>query len=447
MGLEINPDQVVSEQVSLESQRLRDVINSTTVTTGQIVSLIKSTAIVYESYLKSRSKRHFGAQTKQPGTYLQELNQTQKLMNQIREVLTNALSESKELPLGSRAALTRLNEYLSYLMVDYLTGFQKDLSQYKADSSYVQTKAALQGIVRAELELRRTFGLHFEPNTSSEQRAEYLYKIGLLKKYFQRQLFISVKTSHVAKKIFQPIAALAAALAALWAGLIQQAQTDSSVVSRLGLTPMWILTIGVIAYIIKDRIKEIFRHFLAGHVERILPDVEKKLVYTNENEKSIEIGCIREFVRGRTPSALPKDVYNARYSGAHSVLEAELGEDIIHYKKRIQLNRKIKTEGESWGLREILRINLNHYFQNLDDPFKEISFIDDEGRLGRTETHRIYYAHLALVVSYCYEGVMFEEIKLAQLILDKHGLVKAVDVGEDEAKTPTYQTAQPELGL
>ncbi|MFI5205481.1 MAG: hypothetical protein ACHQVK_00925, partial [Candidatus Paceibacterales bacterium] len=274
----------------------------------------------------------------------------------------------------------------------------------------------------SELALRKKIGLQVDSGASAEAREEYLYKTGLLKKYFQRVLFIQVKTSPIAKRVFQPLAALAAGLAAVWAGLFQQAQNSSSLIRQFGLTPTWILTIGVMAYIVKDRIKEWTKIYLLGRVERVLPDIEKVLYYEGEAMRSCELGKIRESVRSVNGAQLPANIYDARYSSSNSGLEAEIGEDIIHYSKKILLDNSYKDL--QWGLREVIRFSLSHYFQNLDDPFKEISFLDDSGSLRKNEAHRVYYAHLVFQVTYKEEGVTMRDIKIAKLVIDKQGLLK-----------------------
>ncbi|MBK9294939.1 MAG: hypothetical protein IPM57_10965 [Oligoflexia bacterium] len=205
-------------------------------------------------------------------------------------------------------------------------------------------------------------------------------------------------------------------------------------VSKFGLTPTWLLTAGVVAYIIKDRIKELSKNFLAGKVEKVVADVEKVLIYKGQEEKPVELGRIKEYVRGIKAKELSSEVYSVRYAHDMSDIEAEIGEDIIHYNKKIFINKKSnKNIKNEWGLREIIRFSLSQYLQNLDDPFKEVSFIDDLGKLCRHEAHRVYYAHLAFQFSYkSPEGQLFKDVKLAKLVLDKQGLVKVTHAVQNE---------------
>ena len=255
--------------------------------------------------------------------------------------------------------------------------------------------------------------------------------MSLLKKYFQRSLFVNVKTSPVAKKVFQPAAAAAAGAAALWAAAFQQAEHGDSFLVKMGLTPFSILTLGVVAYIIKDRIKDWGRHFLVGKVERVLPDIERVLVYDSHGAKPCDLGRIRETIKKISLHKLPLEIHDLRYSGKNSALEAEIGEDIIHYNKKILLNKMTgfslggNRPDVRWGLREIIRINLRNYLQNLDDPFKEITLMDDEGNVSKAETHKIYNAHLALQISHSTkDGKIEREARVFKLVLDKGGLVK-----------------------
>lgn len=419
-------DHVSFERVFLESQRLNDILQKEQINGGNIVTAVKNTGVLYETYLKGRAKNHVikdlsASEISTLSQHLKcEIEQTEKLNTALRSILSSNLSSKRPLPLpdGARPALTRLGDYVSYLMVDYLASLYKRVQDYPELNHLLPQMEAM---AQTELLLRKKIGLHVDPGADTHTREEYLYKTGLLKKYFQRVLFIQVKSTAVAKKVFQPLAAVGAGLAAGWFGLFQQAQSTHTI-QQMGLTPTWILTVGVVAYIIKDRIKEVSRHFLAHRVEKVLPDIEKILSYDGDAMRSCEVGKIRESIKSLKSSHLPAPIYDARYADSTSGLEAELGEDIIHYNKKILLNKNSKNL--QWGLREIIRFSLNNYFQNLDDPFKEISFIDDSGQLRKHETHRVYYAHLVFQVSYKENGKTVSDIKTAKLVLDKQGLVK-----------------------
>ncbi len=439
-GLSDSTELVSAERVYLEAQRLSDAIQKETLDAAPVIYAVKACGVAYESYLKSRTKLHANCGHKKDlvlsveETELldEELAQTEKLNVNLRHTLSQALSSKRQmtLPDGSRQVLVRLGDYVSFLMVDYLSSLQERLHIVKTEDDQQKNvlerlSKNLEMLGRSEWALRKKIGLHVEAASSPEARADYLYKIGLLKKYFQRVLFIQVKTTPVAKKVFQPMAAIAAGLAAAWAGLFQQAQSSSSFVKNFGLTPTWILCIGVAVYIVKDRIKDAGKHFLVGRVEKVLPDIEKVLYYEGDAMEPQDLGRIRESVRCIKSSDLPAKVYDVRYSDSNSGLEAELGENIIHYSKKIGLYKKSKSlVGPAWGLREIIRFSLSHYFQNLDDPFKEISFIDDTGRLGKHEARRIYYAHLVFQMSYKQDGKLHQTTKVAKLVLDKQGLIK-----------------------
>jgi hypothetical protein len=238
----------------------------------------------------------------------------------------------------------------------------------------------------------------------------------------------------VAKRVFQPIAALAAALAAIWAGVFQQAQMSNSWIFKLGLTPITVLLIGAVVYVVKDRMKDWLKIYLAGSVERVLPDLQRRLIYEAPGTKPKELGIIRETVSSISADRLPADVYEARYNGENSRLEAELGEDIIHYSKRISLSAKLAANDVHWGLREIMRLNLGRYCHNLDDPFREMNFIDDSGHVGHSETHRVYHAYVLVKVTYYSGREHTSELKMACMTMDKAGLVSISCSGYDDTE-------------
>lgn len=427
---------ISAERALLEAQRLNDVLVDDLSSQSLIIHVVKNAAVIYEGYLKSRAKNHKNCRSSNNVDVLfDELTKTEKLNSVLRNILKLNLSSKRDtpLPVGCKSALARLGDYVSYLMVDYLAHFQQRIQKINT-VHLVGLQKKLEQLAHVELELRKKIKLHVDPDAPREAKEEYLYRTGLLKKYFQRMLFIQVKSKPLAKRVFQPMAAVAAGLAAVWAGLFQQAQASNSLVHSFGLTPTWILTIGVIVYIVKDRIKEVVRHYLLGRVERVLPDYEKVLNYDVQGQESLELGRIRESVRTLDAQQLPHDIYDARYFGDASTLEAELGEDIVHYSKKILVNKKAAHITKSdWGLREVIRFSMSQYLQNMDDPFKEVSFIDDYGKLCRQEAHRVYYAHMVFQFSYRgKDGADYKDIKTTKLVLDKQGLVKVSPAVQNE---------------
>ncbi len=391
------------------------------------VETIKSIALAYEAFTKVRTKGLKGllkSSFVKLRFVLHVIRDTRKLVEYQKILGDYLIAHNNEMNPEVQVALSYVCEYLSFLVVNFFSTIEEAIDRAFVDDLKDRLKLRTKEIAIKELIIRKNLGIDAHGATS-EQLEDQFYKVRLLKKYFQKSLFVNVEAERFAPKVLQPIAGLAAGAAALWAGFFQLAQTDHRFILGTGITPIGLLSIGVVAYVVKDRIKDTLKAKLAGRVEKVLPDVEKKLFYQMPDSEPQQLGLIRETMRRLKTEQLPVDIKDLRYTGGHSGLERELGEDIIHYGKRIKLNKKAhRLEKEQVGLREILRLNLSPYLHKLDDPFKEISFVNESGQIGRSEVHRLYYAHLAVKVSSPDHQGSHSQVYLTRLALDRKGIVR-----------------------
>ena len=181
MGLGETAERVTPERVSLEAQRLHDVLENETSLASVIVASTKCVAVAYEAYLKTRAKTHsrfVGKGAKDAGTHerliedlFTELRQTERLISRLRSIIEKALGPRDfPLPAGATSALDRLNEYLSYLMVDYLSSFHKHMNYFSND--FTEIRVEFGRITLSEVNVRIKIGLHIDPSASGRARSE-----------------------------------------------------------------------------------------------------------------------------------------------------------------------------------------------------------------------------------------------------------------------------------
>lgn len=252
-----------------------------------------------------------------------------------------------------------------------------------------------------------------EMREDETKRELHLLRIGQLKKFFHSNLFVEVTKNQINRKFKEPAAATAAAVAAIWATYFQHFQAPQ--LSSVGYSGISVLSLGVAAYVLKDRMKEASRNFLADKALRFLPDVEQELL-THEKP----IGRVREWLS--KSKKVPASILELRKRFQFSEAEGHLHEDVLHLAKQYSVKAK-DVEAEHWALQDSLRINLERYLKHLDDPYKEMTFFEDDGQVTRLKAHRVYFFYLVV-------STQGGESAVFRIVLDKQGVQRVERMDE-----------------
>ena len=395
-------------------------------------------AIEFEGLLKAHTKK---AKKKLYPTLdheLNELNQIHNLVDDFRAILSARSlmgKDADEFPRGDiNHDLLLLNEYLSHLYVQYLVEIYFSA---RLDPAAKQIMILVEQFALTEASLRQAFHYLLEqrngPN-SSEDEELYPRRISILKKYFQKTLFVSSTGTSIQRRALIPVYGISAALAASWAIMIQLYQARS-MTDRLGINSIAILVVGVLAYVAKDIMKDFFRRYFFQTSHRWFPDYEKTL-FIQKNNATSQLGSIKEYLRWFDSEKLPEDLKKARYSNRGGEIEESLHEDILHFKKHVTLNLKqLETSNEfPWGFREIVRYRFDRFVTSMEDPFKNLSLLSRSGMPASRRAHRVYHIYMAAWIrSHNPAGELQESpvkpaFKAFRISLDKTGVLTCESV-------------------
>jgi hypothetical protein len=189
-----------------------------------------------------------------------------------------------------------------------------------------------------------------------------------------------------------------------------------------GFRGVFVISFGIAAYVLKDRLKDKFRQVLTHNAAKVLADSEQNLF-----AEETKIGRIREWFGLKKSTLLPGEVLDLRRSVCLSEVEQILPEDVFHYRRVQDLkSRPFKRLGP-WAIQETLRINLDRYLKYMDDPIKEFSLLDDDGRLATAQSHRAYYFYFCVHNAYSNEKKRNSPLKtdsrlLYRIVMDKNGV-------------------------
>jgi|GEM_PF-1031310 len=339
--------------------------------------------------------------------------------------------------------LILLNEYISHLVVQYIG----DLYTLTIGVEYLQNLARfLTEVSHQEARMRASHKYMIDERTgptSTLNFDKYPRRISILKKYFQSPLFVKDSSSPLEKRLLIPVYSMAAAMAATWAIMVQIYQARS-IQERVGINSIALISLAVAAYVAKDLMKDYMRKFLMKKGGRWFPDESRKLFLVNKNKKT-KLGQIGESLKIIDSETLPLDLRERRYSTANSRLEHHLGEDVLHIKKRVNLNlHALDYQKEfPWGFREIIRLRIDRYLTQMDDAYKKMYFVSRTGFPTQKQTHRIYQLHLATWIrAYSKKAdqpKIRPEFRAFLLTLDKTGILSCdpIDWTKDGLAPPT----------
>lgn len=322
-----------------------------------------------------------------------------------------------------------LNEYISHLYVQLLGALS-------ISSLSGKSKKLIHDIVTdfsmKESALREEKHFLIEQRNgpdSSTQEDLYLRRISLLKKFFQKQLFIHVSGIALEKRLLIPITAVSAALAAA-AGIFVQVFHLNSTETTVGLNSITLISVAVFAYVTRDILKDSFRKFFFETSLRWFPEYEKRLSVERDGKK-IKLGTIKEYIKTFDSENLPDDLKAARYSVEGGDLEESLHEDILFFKKRVSLDlSQLDTQKEfPWGLREIVRYRFDRLMTSMEDAFKNLYLLSKTGGGSSRQGHRVYHIHIATWITRVYPKFTKESeltkpaFKAYRVTVDKTGVL------------------------
>lgn len=334
-----------------------------------------------------------------------------------------------------------LDEYISHIYVQYigdlyeitftvddLNDFAELLTDYsRSEASYRQKQEFL-------LDTR-------DGNKSTQKMELYSRRIALLKKYFQRPLYLTDQVSRAENKLLIPVYGLAAAMAASWAIMVQLYQF-TTFGERLGINTIAFISIAVAGYVAKDIMKDFMRKYLMKKGGKFLPEETHKLFLDHKGKKK-SVGIIGErFILSESDKISPA-IRQWRYpDNSGSRIEKSLTEDVLIVSKKVKLRTKYLSSEEAfpWGFREVFRMRLDRFLTQLDEPFRPYYFVSEEGLPTKKQSHRVYQLTLGVWIAAGKKQKSIQPIapifKAFLISLDKTGILDCTELKTKAEYTP-----------
>ncbi|MNX81257.1 hypothetical protein D3C86_1129400 [compost metagenome] len=312
------------------------------------------------------------------------------LLMRFRSLRRAYTDNQASLPAEVLDTLRVVDEYLTYRFDENLGKLHQVFASLGDAAAELEERLRWLGAYEALY--RQEEGFICLTNSDPQSFERYTYRTGALKKHLAQVLFLDVRTVREVRRFRGLVAALGAGLAAFWSTL-----GDRNVNVQLhGVSTSLLILIVVTVYILKDRIKDFFKEYVATQVQRLLPD--QRMTITDPMTRQ-RIGSCRQTVRYERKRRLAADIRRVR-EFTHTIdLDEAREEEVLSYRHDMTLEaRRIHaTHARRMHVKHILRYSVANLLRRLSDPNVEVSrFNPRTGRFEVVLAPKVY--HLNVVV-------------------------------------------------
>ena len=269
---------------------------------------------------------------------------------------------------------------------------------------------------------------HFPESIPSPEgnNEDVLYRWSILRKYISRYLFLEVRRRKGHPLLLHSVYAISAAIAMIFATFVAFFWQG-----RYGALSNNLFLALVIAYIFKDRIKEIGRERLLSLFREWIPD-RRLLIYRGEH---LEVGSCHESFRFVHQEKLPPEIRALREQ-AHwlKLLNDRRAEDVLLYRKEVALHNQPELfERTQYSIVDITRFNVSGFLRQIDHLFEHLPVGDEDDAVIVGE--RLYHVYMIRRVFFAGQSAS----ELVRLVLNAEG-IKRLEMIQPlqfaEAETP-----------
>jgi hypothetical protein len=213
------------------------------------------------------------------------------------------------------------------------------------------------------------------PTSLNSWQEEVLQAHSVLKKLSASPLFLNMNRISLSKVYRNYVAAIGAALAASWSFLADISTYRAAQNRDFGYRTTALAAVFILAYVLKDRLKELSREFLNLKMSKRFPDFKNLITAHTKSGNFIKIGKLNEYV-ALDIKRLPSDVKALRKMNQLHLFEQYEEENILQYQRHFDFQVKLDQLPSS-VVKDMIRFTVSKLASNLDDSEKTVPFYDD----------------------------------------------------------------------
>ena len=304
------------------------------------------------------------------------------------------------------------DEYISNL-VEFHTFRLMEGLQRETPACLVVTREALRSLAGEERAYKRERGYLVAGEDDREHNRSVIYRLGMLKKYAESELFLRSSRRRDGVWIEQVYYSLAAGLSMIFATVI-----SFSFLRSFGNFTMPLFVALVVSYMLKDRIKELSRYYFVHRLGRRYFD-HKTTIRLQENV----VGWIKEGFDFVPEDHVPGEVMNTR--ARPDLLEASNrvgSERIILYRKLVRVDAAALARYNRYGtsgVNDITRLNVAGFLGKMDSREYNLYITGKQDKpYDKVVGEKVYY--LNLLMQFRHDGR--EHYRRFRLMLTRDGI-------------------------
>ena len=225
-------------------------------------------------------------------------------------------------------------------------------------------------------------------NGRPDHDRDLVYHHGMLKKFIESELYISLDKKKDGVAVEQIYYSIAAGVAMIFATAVAW---HTQV--RYGNITWPLFVVLVVSYMLKDRIKDLLRYYFAHRLGDKYFD--KKATVTIGNNR---VGVIKEGFDFISKSRTPSEVMNMRDKASTVEDESRIFEEkVMLYRKHVIIDDRAMAKNADYpmrGINEIMRLHLTRFTQKMDNAEVPIDTMDADGNLTTYSIQKIYHVHI-----------------------------------------------------
>ena len=368
------------------------------------------------------------------------IQKSHRILKAWRKIRTDADGLPAEMLASVRQEIALADEYCSYAFRDGVAIMMQSLPEldgWLSGEEALKLHGRLRSFLRYERQYaRQSHAIWMVPDDNLEQMERYVARRSALKKHMQRVLYLDLRTKPMFAFQQQLGGMIAAGLAGGWAvsaDLFIRARTGvQGGIGALGMSGFLLITALIMAYVLKDRIKEVGKNYFSSKFLSKVPDNSCSIEYRAPSGGQIVIGAIAEFTRFLTSHNVPEAVKEIR--GSKTDVDPLSGNNVIHYRKKIAVNGHAlsKLMHPVNAVHDILRFNLQSFLTRLDDVLHEEFAFNKRGEAVAVMMPKVYYLDMVLRYSWLLgkDDSRAESFEYIRLVLNKEGLTRVERVAQ-----------------
>jgi len=333
-----------------------------------------------------------------PGLELEEqistfLHTIKTLSSRIRSDIVQPMEATRQLPPTQQPCPAALHQWVCWADEAISLNIEKQLfllwEKMDASPAFAACAHILVPELTAESRYRamREYPSVARPEAPRDNE-HFVYRQGTLKKWAESSLYMTLAQTAVTHHLAQIVMGTAAGLAMLFA--IMTTLLAESYFPR-NSTP-WII-LAVVAYIFKDRLKELLRGWMVGRIPQLIADRIENL-FSPLNH--VHVGRSRANVNFLKSDDIPDDIHRCRKASANEFAPWLAAEDVLVFRKQIRIRSGYlrKHYPRLSGIVDILRIRIQDWLSGMDDPEQTVRIALPGKGVSRIPTPRVYHFHI-----------------------------------------------------